>query len=556
MKLRIIIIFYLLLSISAYSGIDDNKQIVPQSFDGLIHKIHIKDDDTDTIIFINTDSKRNISIKMQKNASIEFLDTEDFCAIDISVDTPFYQTSIAYIIYVVLFLGICGLIILYNIHKHKKERVFFDKQIVEKTKEISRQKEKIEKMIKVWLPASKNLKETEDIKNQTYNSATVIFADIEGFSTKINNVNAEELLLRLNTIFQSFDEIVKKYNITKIKTIGDAYMCVGGIETEDGTHTIKAILAAMEMQRFLDNQNKNFVIKLEMRIGIHTGQVVAGIVGKNKLEYDIWGETVNIANRMEAGSQVNKINVSYQTYEQSVNFFTFEDRGKIAVKIIGEKQMFFVLKIKNNLTADGINPNHDFNVKLQYLTYKILETKNITKLQEGLPSNLYYHNSRHTTDVIYSVEDIGKKEKISEEEMLLLKCAALFHDMGFLVSYDGHEEESVKIAQQQLKFYNFSDRQIQIVSRLIMATKSPVNPQNLLEKILCDADIYYIISSDFIPISQNLFQELVERNKINDFTQWYRMQYNFIKNHTYFTETAQKNNTQKEILLKKLEAII
>jgi HD superfamily phosphodiesterase len=277
-------------------------------------------------------------------------------------------------------------------------------------------------------------------------------------------------------------------------------------------------------------------------------------VGKDKLEYDVWGDTVNVASRMESYGTVNKVNVSDKTYDECVNFFCFEDRGKIPVKMLGNKQMYFVLKIKDELTDDGINPNHTFNIKLQYLTYKILEINNIAKLQEGSQENLFYHNARHTTDVIYSVEDIGKKENVSDEDMLLLKCAALFHDMGFLISYDNHEEESVKIAQQQLKQYNFSDRQIQIVSRLILATKSNVKPQNLLEEIICDADLFYIISSDFIPISRDLYAELYAHGKINNLQDWKKLQSTFIENHTYYTRTAQKNITKKEVLMKILNA--
>ncbi|MDR2836280.1 MAG: hypothetical protein LBV69_08860 [Bacteroidales bacterium] len=459
---------------------------------------------------------------------------------------PFYPI----ILILLIFLIICS----YD-KKNKEEKLQLTTQVVEKTREISEQKEKIERIMAVWLPR-KTVKEQGDYKNQYYDSATVIFSDIAGFSKIINNENSEQILNRLNEIFIGFDDIIGKYEITKIKTIGDAYMCVGGIEKEDNTHSIKAILASMEMQRFLEKENNKNNPKLEMRFGIHSGPLVSGVVGKNKLEYDIWGDTVNIANRMQACGEINKINVSTATYQFAKYFFDFEDRGMIDMKFIGEVQMYFVKNIKEKLSDDGITPNKNFTISMQYLIYKILEIKNITKLQEGLPANLYYHNSRHTTDVIYSVENIGKKENVTDEEMLLLKCAALFHDMGFLNCYDGHEEESAKTAARTLKNYNFSEEQIATVCRLILATKAPIHPTDLIEKILCDADLNYLIRPDFIPISENLFQEYFEHQKINSKENWYKMQYEFVKNHNFFTETAQKNNYLKEKLLKELESKI
>ena len=469
----------------------------------------------------------------------------------INTTLPWYLRPLAIIMFIVIILVVITLILSSMRQKHKKEKLYFAEQVELKTKEISAQKEKVENMMKVWLP-SRILKESDNLKNRSYDSATVIFGDISGFSKIISKYNSERVLEQLNNIFQTYDLIIKNYGITKIKTIGDAYMCVGGIEFEDNTHVIKAILAALEMQRYLETRNTTNHLKLEMRFGIHTGTLVSGIVGKNKLEYDIWGDTVNIANRMESSGEVNKINVSSETYELAKKFFDFENRGKIDVKFLGEIDMYFVSKIKNNLSEDGITPNHNFNIQLQFLTYKILETKNITKLQEGLPTNLYYHNSKHTTDVIYCVEDLCKKENVSEEDLLLLKCAALFHDMGFLISSEEHEEASVKIAREQLKTYNFSEQQITTICRLIISTKQPINPKDMLEKIICDADLNYLCRSDFVPISKNLFRELNERGIVSSEEEWNKKQYNFIKNHCYFTETAKKWNIQKETLLASL----
>jgi predicted metal-dependent HD superfamily phosphohydrolase len=159
--------------------------------------------------------------------------------------------------------------------------------------------------------------------------------------------------------------------------------------------------------------------------------------------------------------------------------------------------------------------------------------------------------------VIYIVENIAREEGVDEEEMLLLKCAALFHDAGFMVSYDNNEEIGAKMAAQTLLKYKFSNTQIETVKRLIMATKMPPKPKDQLEKIICDADLDYLGRPDFIPISQNLFRELFERGKINTIEQWNKMQYKFMLSHNYFTTTARKDrDAGKQAVLNELKDMV
>jgi len=221
--------------------------------------------------------------------------------------------------------------------------------------------------------------------------------------------------------------------------------------------------------------------------------------------------------------------------------------------------MYFVHEIKKSLSenADRITPNKDFFIRMLYLKYKTIQEDILELLEKNLPSNLYYHDLKHTIDFLYVAEEIGRKEGINEEEMLLLKCAALFHDAGFIVSYDNNEEIGAKMAAETLEKNGFSSTQIETVKRLIMATKMPPRPKDLLEKIMCDADLDYLGRPDFIPISQNLFRELFERGKINTIDQWNKMQYKFIQNHSYFTSTArEKRDAGKQLVLKELEEMV
>jgi class 3 adenylate cyclase len=183
-------------------------------------------------------------------------------------------------------------------------------------------------------------------KTRYYENVTVLFTDFKGFSTIAGKLSPQDLVAELNDYFVAFDEIVGKYNLEKIKTIGDAYMCAGGIPTENTTHPLDAVEAGLAMQAFMKSRNEARKEKglegWELRIGIHSGPVVAGVVGKRKYAYDIWGDTVNIASRMESNGEPGKVNISASTYSQVQRRFTCKHRGKIAAKNIGEIDMYFV----------------------------------------------------------------------------------------------------------------------------------------------------------------------------------------------------------------------
>lgn len=477
------------------------------------------------------------------------------------VNPPFYRTWYAYTIYFLCVVTILFLLAVILDIRHKTIRVNLEKLVEARTNELVLQKEQTEQLVKQLLPqnTANEIRETGKAKSQKYELVSVLFADIQGFTQIAETTSPEDLIKQLNKIFTNFDKIIAQYNIEKIKTIGDAYMCAGGMPNRDNTNPVEVVLAALEMQRAIKQMNENQELKLEIRIGIHTGPVVAGVVGVKKIEYDIWGDTVNTASRMESHGVVGKVNVSEYTYDFIKDFFSCQYRGKITVKYKGEMEMYFVNDVKKTLSqnADKITPNNKFKLKLQYLQIKEIQENILDQLQKNLPANLYYHNVKHTINVIYIVEDIGNKEGVDEEDMLLLKCAALFHDAGFMVSYDNNEEIGAKMAEQTLNKYKFSNQQIEIVKRIIMATKMPQRPKDILEMIICDADLDYLGRPDFIPISQNLFRELFERGKISSIEQWNKMQYKFVTSHTYFTATGRKNrDIGKKMVIKQLQELV
>ena len=181
---------------------------------------------------------------------------------------------------------------------------------------------------------------------KTFSMVTVMFTDFKDFTHVSQNISAELLVAELDYCFSAFDKIIQKFKIEKIKTIGDAYLCASGLPVSNFTHAIDMAAAAIELRNFMQQRKKEKEAKgeipFEIRIGIHTGPVVAGIVGVKKYAYDIWGDTVNVAARMEQHSDAGKINISGSTYELIKNKFKCVHRGKIQAKNKGEIDMFFI----------------------------------------------------------------------------------------------------------------------------------------------------------------------------------------------------------------------
>ncbi|MFY0644747.1 MAG: adenylate/guanylate cyclase domain-containing protein [Bacteroidia bacterium] len=222
---------------------------------------------------------------------------------------------------------------------------------VNKTKKIiQKERDRSEDLLLNILPSeiAEELKNKGEAEARDHSPVAVIFTDFKGFTSLSEKLSAKDLVAEINHCFKAFDIIMAKYNIEKIKTIGDAYMAVSGIPTSFEDSTKSAALAALEMQEFISQRKKEKdaigELGFEMRAGIHTGHVVAGIVGVRKFQYDVWGDTVNTASRMETNCEAGRVNISQSSYEQIKNDpeFKFESRGKIEAKGKGEIAMYFV----------------------------------------------------------------------------------------------------------------------------------------------------------------------------------------------------------------------
>ncbi|MEZ4803107.1 MAG: adenylate/guanylate cyclase domain-containing protein [Gelidibacter sp.] len=215
---------------------------------------------------------------------------------------------------------------------------------------IEKEKDRSENLLLNILPAevAEELKLKGEAEAKDFDMVSILFTDFKSFTEQSEKLTASALVKEINNCFKEFDAICEKYNVEKIKTIGDAYMAAGGLPVPEDTSVKNTVLAALEMQDFIVKQHQekeaNGEHAFEMRVGIHTGPVVAGIVGVKKFQYDVWGDTVNTASRIESNGAVGKVNISETTYNylKDDTDFVFESRGKVEAKGKGKVEMYFV----------------------------------------------------------------------------------------------------------------------------------------------------------------------------------------------------------------------
>ncbi len=440
-----------------------------------------------------------------------------------------------------------------NLIRENKELATQLKEVTDRSEKYAKENEHYEQILSKLPPdvLPKGVKTEMAPKTLRFKMVTVLYLDIQGFKNISEQIGSSEVIDELDQIIFHFNSIADKFNIEKIKTIGDAYMCAGGVPVKNITNPIDVVLAALEMGAYLDDLKKEYEANnrkfWDLRIGIHTGPVTATASGKKKVSYDIKGESVNIATRMATASDLAKINISINTYELVKEYFVCEYHGKIPVKYEGDMDMYYVKRLKPPFSEDrkvGVIPNDIFQVKYALRQFNDLQELILDKLERELPEYLYYHNYKHTIDVINQAELIGYGEGVDDEAILLLKTAALFHDAGHTVGYDNHEFFGTQIAHEWLPKYKYTKAQIERICEIIMATKLPPKPQTLLERIICDSDLDYLGRSDFIPVSNTLFKELKAQNKMGSLNDWNKIQVKFLSVHQFFTNTA---NSLREV---------
>ncbi len=271
-------------------------------------------------------------------------------SIRLKILPPPWKTWWAYGFYSVLGTSLLIGFINFQISRERKKKEQVEQYneelealVKERTILLENEKEKSDALLYNMLPKeiADEIKEKGSATPRRYEEVSVLFTDFENFTSTAATMSAKKLVSEINEIFEAFDNIIEKFNLEKIKTIGDAYMAVSGLPLEKEDHAYLCVKAAKEMQDFIKERNENAAVKWKMRVGIHSGSIIAGIVGKKKFTYDIWGSTVILASRMEEVGEINKVNISATTCDYVQDYFNCEYRGKVSVEGQGEMDMYF-----------------------------------------------------------------------------------------------------------------------------------------------------------------------------------------------------------------------
>lgn len=463
--------------------------------------------------------------------------------LSIKILSFWYSTALA------VFLGFVMLIlIVWSLYSYFKLRfarqLYMLEQIINKrTEDLIIEKEKTEALLANVLPknTASEIMEKGKATKIKYNFVTVLFSDIQGFTKIAEEMNPEVLIDELDKFFFYFDSVVEKFGIEKIKTIGDAYMCAGGIPEKNRTNPVEVILAALEMKAYMKNLKETSELEgmkyWDIRIGIHTGTVVAGVVGQKKLSYDIWGDTVNTASRMESSGEAGKINISGTTYEFVKEFFTCEFRGKMPVKYKGELEMYFVNGIVPELCDEKGNPNRKFVVKMQMIKLQDIEEMIIKMFDDEASPNLYFNNSSMLKNICNQVELLSRAEELPDEEFINLKLAAVFLLTGYISDYEKPMEASLRLVEEILPEYGFNQENVESTKKIIKNCFAGIK-ETLADYILHDARYDYLGRVDYLKLTDKLFRERTEYGKISSANEWIEYRRRELEEHEFMTKTA------------------
>ena len=393
---------------------------------------------------------------------------------------------------------------------------------------------------------------------------TVMYVQVYGYKDVVEGGDSESMYDELDEIFIKFNEIAKRHNTERVKVIGDNYVCAGGVAIKNSTNSIDIALVALEINNYLSNLYKAYQEQgkafWNLKVGIHSGNGTVTVSGKKNKSYTLTGEVINTLPRIASISETGEIFISDYTYELIKSYFTCDYVTELPAKYRGNLSLYKLKRIKRMYSDNrklGVVPNSDFMLKYLLRQFNDIERKVLDFLQENLSKDLHYHNYCHTIDVVNQTELIGIGEGVSDEHLLLLKTAALFHDAGHTIQSPNHEHYSTVIAREWLPKYSYSQNQIDTICEIIMATQLPPEPKNLLEKIICDSDLDYLGRADFIPGSNLLFEELKAQGIISDLNEWNKLQVKFLSAHQFFTDTSKRlREVNKQSQIDRIESLI
>lgn len=393
-----------------------------------------------------------------------------------------------------------------------------------------------------------------------FKMVSMVYIVVKGFKMFAGSENPQEQLDLLDELFINVSDIADKYGLVKIPTVGDNILLCGGVEKENKTNPIDAACAASDIVKWMSDFRASRNVIWNVQIGIHTGPVIARYAGKRKLPYTLSGNNVLTVTRLAMTAEAGMIALSPMTYELVKEFFDLEPYSCIPVRYSGDMKVSRLVRLKPELVNCDPSKKWSDAFDLCYSRVQFMDIQEfmLDMLEQQLPKNLYYHNVKHTIDVTTEVELIGWAEGVEESDILLLKVAGLFHDSGMIKVDKGHEEVSCEYAQEILPTYGYPQSKIDTIKRIIMATQLPHTPTDILEAVIQDSDLDYLGRADFIPVSNLLYKEIVERSGTNmTINQWNKIQIKFISNHQYYTKTAQSlREVNKQSQIERLKELV
>jgi adenylate cyclase len=364
--------------------------------------------------------------------------------------------------------------------------------------------------------------------------ATILFSDIRGFTAMSETMPPNEVVETLNDYFNLMIEIIFKYNGTLDKIIGDALMVIYGAPNSTDKDTENAVLTAIEMQEKLIEFNQQRIIHsklpITIGIGINRGKVISGNIGsRQQMNFTVIGDSVNLASRLCSAAKADEIIVSDTVWKQVKNNKLFKGRKLNPIKVKGKAKPIEIREVLYQRPA--------FNYEV---AYKMIEDF----LINHLPKEYTYHTIHHIRDVVEQSERIAKKEKINKEDIADLKLAAWLHDVGYIWEPARHEARGAEYATTVLNAMDFPAQKINKINGMILATKIPQSPKNILEQIICDADLDYLGREGYEENSILLLKELRLKKEVTDLD-WLKIQDQFLSKHAYFTKTS--NSTRNKL---------
>ena len=419
------------------------------------------------------------------------------------------------------------------------------------------QDEQYEKLLKEFGLEDELRKAQKGVKR--YKMASMLYIVVHGFNTLSQREDAQAQLDLLDEIFFNIKDIAQKYKLVQIPTIGDNILLAGGIATQNKTNPIDATLAAYEIMEKINRRKVETNSIWEVGIGIHTGPILGRFLPGKNTPYTLSGNNVLTASRLGVASPKGHVTVSLMTYELIKEFFEVERSGTVPVKYSGVMDIFDITGIVPSMKSSDPDKyvNDEFDLAYSRLQFMDIQEYMLDMLEEKLPKYLHYHSVKHTIDVTTEVELIGWAEGVPESDIMLLKVAGIFHDSGHIVTYAGHEEESCNFADEILPKFNYSQDKIDKIKSIIMATKLPHTPNNILEAIIQDSDLDYLGRGDFVPVSNMLYQELIDRGINLSIDQWNENQIKFISDHQYYTQTARSlREVNKQSQIERLRQLL